>query len=62
MLFRSGIRDPAQARFVQARLTNHPLGTYTSPLNLAHRVGNGLPAVYVQCTDPVFAGLQASRD
>ena len=57
-----GIRDQAQARFVQAHLTSHPLGTYTSPLKLAHRVGNGLAAVYVQCTDPVFAGLQASRD
>ena len=57
-----GIRDPAQLEFVQARLTSHPLGTYTSPLKLAHPVGNGLPAVYVQCTDPVYAGLQASRD
>ena len=43
-------------------MTSHPLGTYTSPLKLAHPVGNGLPAVYVQCTDPVFAGLQSSRD
>lgn len=57
-----GIRDAAQRQFVQARLTRHPLGTYTSPLKLRHPVGNGLPAVYVQCTDPVFAGLQASRD
>lgn len=57
-----GIRDPQQIKYVQARLTSHPLGTYTSPLNLAHQVGNGLPAVYVVCTDPVFAGLQSSRD
>ena len=57
-----GIRDPVQVQFVQARLTSHPLGTYTSPLKLAHPVGNGLPAVYVRCTDPLYAGLQASRD
>ncbi len=57
-----GIRDVEQARWVRERLTSHPLGTYTSPLKLAGKVGNGLPAVYVQCTDPVFAGLQASRD
>jgi len=57
-----GIRDAAQLQFVQDRLTSHPLGAYTSPLKLAHRVGNGLPAVYVQCTDPVYAALQSSRD
>ena len=43
------ILDPAQASAVQPRLTPHP-------------VANGLPAVYVQCTAPVFAGLQPSRD
>jgi pimeloyl-ACP methyl ester carboxylesterase len=57
-----GIRDDRQARFVQARLTRHPLGTYTSALRLANKVANGVPSIYVQCTDPVFSGLQASRD
>ena len=57
-----GISDPAQLHFVQARLTSHPLGAYTSPLKLAHPVGNGLPAVYLQCTDPIYAALQSSRD
>ncbi len=57
-----GIRDAQQAEFVRARLTSHPLGTYTSALNLAHEVTNGVPAVYVLCTDPVFDGLQATRD
>ena len=56
------IGDPQLARYVEARLTPHPLGTYTSPLNLTHPVGNGLPAVYVQCTHPSFAMLQSSRD
>lgn len=57
-----GIRDEKQAKFVRARLTRHPLGTYTSTLNLANKVGNGVPSVYVQCTDPVFSGLESSRD
>ena len=57
-----GIRDAAQLQFVQARLTSHPLGAYTSQLRLAHPVGNGLPAVYVRCTDPMYAALQPSRD
>ena len=55
-----GIRDPVQAEFVQARLTSHPLGAYTSPLRLAHPVAHGVAAVYVRCTDPPFAGVQPS--
>jgi pimeloyl-ACP methyl ester carboxylesterase len=57
-----GISDPAQAAFVQSHLTPHPFGTYTSPLKLANKVGNGLPATYIACTDPVYGPLQASRD
>ena len=57
-----GIRDEAQASFVQQRLTSHPLGSYTSAMVLEHPVSHGLRAVYVQCTDPVYAGLQMSRD
>ena len=57
-----GIDDPDLAACVERRLTPHPLGAYTSPLKLAHPVGNGVPAVYVRCTDPWFAGLQWARD
>ena len=56
-----GIRDAEQAKFVQARLTPHPLGTYTSALRLAHEVGHGVAAVYVRCTDPLFAGVESSH-
>ena len=56
-----GIRDAEQAKFVQARLTPHPLGTYTSALKLAHEVGHGVAAVYVRCTDPLFAGVESSH-
>ncbi len=56
------IDNAKQAREVEARLTPHPLGTYTSPLNLVHPVGNGLPAVYVRCTQPLFATLQPARE
>lgn len=57
-----GIRDAEQAEFVQARLTPHPSGTYTSALRLAHPVGHGVAAVYVRCTDPPFAGVESSHD
>ncbi len=57
-----GISDPAQEAFVAARLTAHPLGAYSSSLNLAHPIANGVPAVYIECTNPVYAGLQFARD
>ena len=57
-----GVHDSEQSKWLQARLTSHPLGTYTSALTLAHPVTNGVPAVYVQCTDPVFSSLQSTRD
>ena len=57
-----GIRDASQAAFVQARLTNQPMGSYTSALTLLNPVTNGVPAVYVECTDPAFAGIQTTRD
>jgi pimeloyl-ACP methyl ester carboxylesterase len=57
-----GITDEAQARFVQSRFTPHPFATYTSPLRLANRVGNGVPATYIVCTDPIYKPLETSRN
>lgn len=57
-----GIQDAGQAAFVQARLTRQPLSTYTSALTLAHPVTNGVPAVYVECTDPPLASIASTRE
>ena len=57
-----GIVDAVQASFVQRRLTPHPLATNTSPLRLANQIGNGLPATYIVCTDPIYGPLEASRN
>jgi pimeloyl-ACP methyl ester carboxylesterase len=57
-----GISDAAQAQFVQGRLTPHPFNTFVSPLNLANKVGNGLPTTYIVCTDPMYRPLEASRN
>jgi len=43
-------------------VTPHPFGTFASPLNLANKVGNGLPARYIVCVDPICGPLRASRD
>lgn len=57
-----GIVDPEQAAWVGGLMTPHPLSTYTSPLKLANKVGNGLPASYIVCVDPIYQPLEASRN
>jgi len=57
-----GVTDAAQAAWLDSRLTPHPFSTFVSPLRLTGKVGNGVPATYVVCTDPIYAPLQASRD
>jgi hypothetical protein len=57
-----GITDPAQPHFVASRFTPHPFNTYTAPLTFANKVGNGVPASYFVCTDPIYAPLEASRN
>jgi pimeloyl-ACP methyl ester carboxylesterase len=57
-----GIARSEEAQWVESRLTPHPLKTYTTPLRLAHPVGNGVPAVYITCTDPLYNPLQSTRD
>jgi pimeloyl-ACP methyl ester carboxylesterase len=56
-----GISDTEQAAWAQARFTPHPFNTYTSPLRLANKVANGIPATYIVCTDPIYKPLDASR-
>ncbi len=54
--------DPADVAWIARRLTPHPLGTFTSPLNLANPViGNGRPCTYVACMDPVYPWLEPCR-
>jgi len=56
-----GITDPAQARWLEARLTPHPFRTYSDPLTLAHPLGNGVPATYIACTQPLHRSTARSR-
>ncbi|HEX9323437.1 MAG TPA: alpha/beta hydrolase family protein [Xanthobacteraceae bacterium] len=57
-----GITDAAQTQFVANRFTPHPFNTFVSPLKLEHKVGNGVPASYIVCTDPIYKPLEASRN
>lgn len=47
--------------WVVAHLTPHPLGSYTTPLNPQHPIGNGLPCTYIHCTAPSLPLLESSR-
>lgn len=44
------------------QLTPHPLGSYTTALNLKNPIGNGLPKTYIHCTKPSHPVLESSRE
>jgi pimeloyl-ACP methyl ester carboxylesterase len=48
--------------WVARRITPHPLASYTDPIMINHPVGNGLPRVYIRCTDPVYPAVVPSYD
>ncbi len=47
--------------WVQRRLTPQPMSSFTSPFAIRNPVGNGLPATYIACTDPIYPSLETSR-
>ena len=57
-----GITDPAMAAWVKTLLTPHPYRTYFDKLTLNHPVGNGIPATYIACTNPLFPNIASSRE
>ncbi len=57
-----GLTDPEDVAWVQRRLTPHPFGGYDEKMGWGVPVGNGLPKVYVDCTEPAYAGLAAVKD
>ena len=56
-----GVLDAQDAAWLEARMTPHPLSTYRSPLPIQGPPGNGLPARYVTCTDPIYLPLASAR-
>ena len=55
-----GIAEPALMAWVQARLTPHTYRTYSDTLELVHQIGNGIPATYIACTEPVHLNTATS--
>lgn len=58
-----GVSNPADRQWVDARLTLQPYGTFAQPLTLHHPYGNGLPLIYIACTQPQLPvpGLFAAK-
>lgn len=56
-----GVTDKADARWLEAKMTPHPMRTYETPLPIEGTPGAGLPAEYVVCAAPVYPPLEASR-
>jgi pimeloyl-ACP methyl ester carboxylesterase len=52
-----GVKDTADARWVDARLTGHPFRTFSQPLTLHHPYGNHLPLIYIACTADVLPAI-----
>jgi pimeloyl-ACP methyl ester carboxylesterase len=57
-----GLTEPADIAWVQRRLTPHPFGGFDEKMRWGGPIGNGLPKVYVDCTDPAYAGLAAVKE
>jgi pimeloyl-ACP methyl ester carboxylesterase len=52
-----GVLDPADQAWVARRLTPHPFATYDQVMHWGGPIGNGLPKLYIDCTDPPSASL-----
>jgi pimeloyl-ACP methyl ester carboxylesterase len=57
-----GLVEPADIGWVQRRMTPQPYGSFDQPIRWGGPIGNGIPKVYVDCTDPAYAGLAAMKD
>ena len=57
-----GVLKPADIAWVQRRMTPQPFGGYDETMRWGGPIGNGVPKVYVDCTDPVYAGLNPVKE
>jgi len=57
-----GVFEPAHVALLERHCTPHPLKTFDDPLVLNGPVGGAIPKAYIQCVNPVYAPMQATRD
>jgi pimeloyl-ACP methyl ester carboxylesterase len=57
-----GVTNSADIKWVNDRLTSQPYKTFAQPLVLKHSYGNGLPLIYIACTDPELRAIKPFAD
>lgn len=57
-----GILDDEQWASVETFLTPHPLATYSTPITLKRRPGEGFPCCHIVCTSPAYEPLAWARE
>ena len=57
-----GITDAADIAWVDARLTDHPAGTYLQRIALKNTLPASLKRGYIACTSPKLATIDASKE
>ncbi len=56
-----GVRDADDQAWVDRRMTPHPFATLMQPMHWRASIGNGVPKIYVDCTDPPHPPLVAMK-
>lgn len=57
-----GVTEPADAAWLEAKMTPHPFRTFESRLQITGPPGAGKPARYIVCAEPLYAPLGVARD
>ncbi len=57
-----GLHEPEDLAWVQRRMTPQPFAPYDQKMHWGGPVGNGVPKVYIDCTDPAYAGLAPAKN
>ena len=57
-----GVIDAYDQAWVDRRVTPHPFATYEQKMNWGGQIGNGLPKVYVDSTEPALPVLAAMKN
>ena len=57
-----GFADPADTEWVRRRMTPHPFAPFEQKARWNGPLGNGLPRIYIDCTQPALAALGTMKD
>ena len=57
-----GVTEPADAEWLERRLTPLPLNCYQMPIRLKSPLGNGVGKTYIACTRPVYPSIAPTHE